>query len=216
MGVWDVLIIPFLLGLLGFFEPCSLGANSIFLAHTRKLGKAAKLGEALLFLLVRAAVLSLLGLSIAFIGKQLFTFQASYFVILGVFYAMLGAAHVYAQHKGIALPTLNILPRVHKANIVVMAIVFGMVIPACAIPLLLALLGRTLLVGELLNGWLSLFSFGIALSVPLTFLAMSERAHVILAALRNKTARIPYLAGILLILLGILTALSSVWWINGA
>jgi len=86
MEIFQILIFPLLLGLLGFFEPCSLGINSIFLRYIHKLELSKRLGETLIFTLVRGFILSLVGLSVAFVGKKVFTFQSSYFIILGVFF----------------------------------------------------------------------------------------------------------------------------------
>lgn len=50
----------FRLGLLGFIEPCSIGANGIFLGYLRQKDRRVKLFETVKFMLVRSAVLGLL------------------------------------------------------------------------------------------------------------------------------------------------------------
>jgi len=206
MEIFQIIILPLLLGLLGFIEPCSIGINAIFLAHIKRAG------ETLLFMFIRASVLSILGISIAFIGKTVFTFQTYYFIILGSFYIFLGVLYIYTVHKGISLFKINLNKYTKNGNVIVMGIIFGLVIPACAVPLLLALLGRSLLFGDLLGGLISLFIFGIGLSLPLFLISFSKKAGKILERLSAKVKKIPYLAGIALIIIGIATALSSYWW----
>lgn len=211
--IWELIIVPLLLGLLGFIEPCSLGINGIFLARIQSLDKLTRIKETLLFTLVRALVLSLLGLTAAFVGKKLFTFQSYYFIILGIFYALMGFAYIYTKNKNMILPSLNFSKLANK-NILSLGIIFGLVIPACAIPLLLVLIGKSLLLGDLLKGFISLFLFGVGLSTPLFLISFSEKSTKIIKWLSNKAIKTHYIAGVFLIILGVITALSSYWWIN--
>ena len=57
------LLPPIGLGLLGFLEPCSLGANAIFLSYVLPLPGWRRVGEALAFTLSRGVFLGLLGTS---------------------------------------------------------------------------------------------------------------------------------------------------------
>lgn len=214
MEIFQIIILPLLLGLLGFIEPCSIGINAIFLAHINKLNTIKRVAETTIFMLIRALVLSVLGISIAFIGKTVFTFQTYYFIILGSFYIFLGILYIYTVHKGSSLFKINLNKYAKNGNVISMGLVFGLVIPACAIPLLLALLGRTLLLGDLVSGFISLFIFGIGLSLPLFAISFSKKAGKILEWLSRKVKKIPYLAGIALIIIGIATALSSYWWLG--
>lgn len=214
MSLFDLLLLPLLLGLLGFFEPCSLGVNSIFLAYIRKLDVAKRIGEAIVFSFARAFVLSLVGLLVVIVGRRFFVFQSSYFIVLGLFYILLGVFSIISKHRGIPMPGSGLLGSMRKKNLFLMAIVFGAVIPACAIPLLLALLSKTLLTGDILAGWVSLAIFGLGLSLPLVIISASSRADRLMQKIHTKVSKWPYLTGIVLIIIGIITALSSVWW-NG-
>ena len=68
------------LGLLGFVEPCSIGANMVFLGHLREKGRGARLRETTKFALVRSAVLGFFGLGIAFLGSSVFAAQKGFWL----------------------------------------------------------------------------------------------------------------------------------------
>lgn len=210
--IWDILILPMLLGLLGFFEPCSLGVNTIFVNYIRRFDVPVRIAETILFTIVRAIVLSLVGLSVAVIGRKFFVFQQTYFLGLGAFFIVVGIFAILRRAKKISIPTINLLRFVKKKNTISMAILFGLMIPACAIPLILALLGKSLLTGSVVKGWVSLFVFGVALSAPLILISASDRAHTLLEKMGRVVRKVPYLSGTILIVLGIITMLSNVWW----
>ena len=80
------------LGLLGFVEPCSIGANMVFLAHLREKDKVTRLRETAKFALSRSVVLGLFGLGIAFLGGSVFVAQKGFWLLLGLLYLALGVA----------------------------------------------------------------------------------------------------------------------------
>jgi len=51
MSFYDLLLIPILFGFIGFFEPCSLGANIIFLNRIREFSKVKRIMETTIFTL---------------------------------------------------------------------------------------------------------------------------------------------------------------------
>jgi len=215
MEWFQVIILPLLLGLMGFFEPCSLSINAIFLKYVQPLTKGARIKQGLIFLFVRATVLGIIGLLAAFIGKKVFAFQQTYFVLLGVFIALLGVYELTKKHIPISFPALRfsaLIPK--KKSAALLGLVFGLVIPACAIPLVLVLVGTTLATGDLFQGFFSLFLFGTALSLPLLGLVLSEKSFGYVKKITAKMQAVPYVIGIVLIVLGIVTALSSVWWLQ--
>ena len=83
-----------------------------------------------------------------------------------------------------------------------MGIVFGMSAPTCAVPLLLALLGKAGIAG-VTEGFVSLVLFGLALSSPLLVIAASQRASDFLTRLGRHSARMPLFAGVILIVVGL-------------
>lgn len=87
------------------------------------------------------------------------------------------------------------LPRHHTLG---MGVLFGLNLPACAYPLLLALLGRSVASG-VAWGFVALFVFGLALSLPLLPLALSGRTEKVFARLSRFSAVTPYLIGLSLL-----------------
>ena len=79
-----------------------------------------------------------------------------------------------------------------------MGLLFGLNLPACAYPLMLALLGGSAASGPLW-GFAMLFVFGLALSLPLIPLALSERTAKLFGRLTRLGGATPYLVGVVLI-----------------
>lgn len=214
MGGYDLILIPFLFGLVGFVEPCSLGINVLFLNYIHKFKRIKRVSETLIFTLARGFVLALIGLSAAFIGTKFIKIQTSLFVILGILYIILGILSIINMYKPIFGMKWDFSRFIKKKTSLSLGLAFGLVIPACAIALVLALLGKTLLVGDLFGGFISLFVFGVTLSLPLVFICYFEKSTKIIQNIYNKAKRIPWLTGAILILIGILTFLTSSWWLK--
>ena len=92
MDEFYFLALAFGLGLLGFVEPCSIGANGIFLGYLQEKDRNTRLRETVKFALVRSAVLGLFGLGIAFLGGFIFPVQKGFWLFLGLLYLTLGVA----------------------------------------------------------------------------------------------------------------------------
>lgn len=88
-----------------------------------------------------------------------------------------------------------------------LGILFGFNIPACAAPLILALLGAAAASGAggatLAAGFVSLALFGFALSLPIVLAVMSASARRALDQLAGLSRRLPVWTGLLLIVLGL-------------
>lgn len=100
MSEITLLALAFGLGLLGFIEPCSLGANGVFLSYLRNKSRNARLYETIKFTLVRSAVLGLFGLGLAFLGGFVFTAQKGFWLFLGLLYLTLGIAVILNARLG--------------------------------------------------------------------------------------------------------------------
>lgn len=212
MSVYELLIIPILFGLVGFFEPCSLGINLIFLNRIKSMAKTVRIRESVIFTVIRAVILALVGLTAAFLGSKIITFQVSLFVILGIVYVLVGIVAIVNRYHPIFTIDINLAKYVRRRGALSLGVVFGLVIPACAIALVVALIGRAIIVGNLVEGFVSLFIFGLALSSPLILISFFEKSNKIVQRLSIKARKIPWLSGAILILVGLLTMLTSVWW----
>ena len=113
-----------------------------------------------------------LGVSAVWIGSALLGLQKSAWIALGALYALLGI--LYLSGQGYRL-TSAIAPRLSRlcspGGSAALGVLFAFNIPACAGPLLLALLGMTAAGGASgappAAGFVSLALFGLALSLPL-------------------------------------------------
>jgi cytochrome c-type biogenesis protein len=166
------------LGLLGFIEPCSLGAHLLFLRFIEGKGRVVKLQQVAIFATTRALFIGGLGTLAALLGQRFFTFQRGGWLLLGVLYTALGVIYLSGKtsrllgHLGPSAARLS-----HTRSSAALGLLFGLNIPACAAPLLLVVLStvaldRPTLVQPALIGFLILAVFGLALSLPLAALVI--------------------------------------------
>ncbi len=191
------------LGLLGFVEPCSIGANMVFLGHLREKRRGARLRETAKFALVRSAVLGLFGLGTALLGSSLFAAQKGFWLLLGLLYLVLGVAVILnARFRWGLFGHISVgrLQPERGGRSLGLGLLFGLNLPACAYPLMLALLGPGALSGAL-SGFATLFVFGLALSLPLVPLAFSERTAKLVGHLARLGGVTPYVIGVVFLLL---------------
>ncbi len=204
----STVLLPIGLGLLGFLEPCSLGANILFLNLLSGVDTSRRVREALVFTGTRALFLGVLGAIGAMAAQPLARAQAGYSLILGGLYIGLGLASLAASWKW-TLP-----PAIDPGHLVArwagrgapLGVIFGLTAPACAAPLFLALLGQAT-PGGAVRGFITLGLFGLALSAPLVAIAGFPRAHAWLRRVQSWAGRVPALAGFVLIGLGLLSIL---------
>ncbi len=171
------LLVPAFLGLLGFFEPCSLGASLLALRHLEGKGRAQMISELLAFVAARTVVLGALGALAALVGQAFTGFQQGMWVVLGAAYVLFGA--LLLAGRGELLNRLLPLARLRAAGhrgAAVLGLALGLGMPACAAPLLFALFGLAASQGaagwEVAYGALSLAAFGFFLSAPLLLAAL--------------------------------------------
>lgn len=198
------LLTPIGLGLLGFIEPCSLGANAVFLRYVMPLSGWRRVAEALSFTLARGLFLGLLGAAAGVVGGTVLVLQRWYILALGVLFVLLGVLVLTGGSK--YLPRLPIhggerLQRLHAVALL-LGVVFGLSAPVCATPLLVALVARSLPLGAA-GGFVQLFVFGVAMSAPLIALAAWRGWQEGLQRLHALRPYVPYFSGGALLLIGI-------------
>ncbi len=216
MNIPSLVLLPFLFGLIGFVEPCSLGINMIFLNRINGFERAKRISETLVFTIVRGTFLALVGLSATFIGSKIISIQSTFFWVLGAIYIFLGALAIMNMYIPIFKYQINLSKYLKNTEGIALGFIFGLIIPACAISFVLALIGKSILLGNLVEGFISLFLFGIALSLPLVIISFFDKSNKIIAKIAEKARQIPWLAGMVLIAVGLLTMLSSTWWAGAA
>ena len=196
--------VPLGFGLIGFVEPCSMGASFVFLAYLRDRPAAERVRHAVTFVLIRSLFLGLLGGGVAWAGESIAKGSYLYSAGLGGLYILLGLAALGVHFGLLRLPAGDPRGWIEKKSglALPMRILFGLSAPICAAPLFLALLGQAGVAG-MGKGFLSLGLFGLALSAPFLVLAASKRASDLLSRVGRHAPRMTLVAGVVLILLGL-------------
>ncbi len=208
-GLFNLLVLPVGLGLLGFIEPCSIGASLLFLRYVEGKDAATKVTQAVVFTLTRAAFIGALGMVAALVGVAFIGFQKAGWGLLGALYVVLGAVYLTGRSEALKRtlgPGLGRLSGVRGT--VALAVLFGLNIPACAAPLLFAILGTAAVggtagPGQMVTGFVSLGLFGLALSLPLALAILWAPARRALERASTLSRRVPVVIGFLLIGLGL-------------
>ena len=207
--MWEavqLVVIPLGFGLIGFVEPCSLGANFVFLSYLRARPAMERFRHAITFVLSRALFLGILGSSVAWLGKSILGGSYLYSAGLGGLYFLLGLLALGIYFGCFSLPSIDLGGWLQRRSglSLPMGIVFGMSAPTCAAPLLLALLGKAGITG-VGKGFISLALFGLALSAPLLVIARSRRASEWLTRVGRHSSKMLLIAGVILVFVGVLT-----------
>lgn len=203
----DLALLPIAFGLVGFIEPCSLGSTLIFVKSLEGRPAAAQLVQVSLFAMCRAVFIGALGASAVLVGSAFFGFQKAAWVALGALYVALGLLYLSGR---IGWLTRSFGPGLGRLSTpggsAALGVLFGLNIPACAAPLLLALLGAGAAAGARggspLQGFVALGLFGLALSLPIVFAALFAPARRVLDWLASLSRRLPRWTGVLLVALG--------------
>lgn len=204
-------LLPIGLGLFGFIEPCSLGSTLIFLKVLEGKPAAVRIAQVAVFTLARGLFIGLLGVAAVLAGRTFLGFQKAAWLALGIVYVALGLLYLSGR-AGVLMRTIG--PKL--ANIpalrgsAALGVIFGLNIPACAAPLLAALLGGAAAAGAsgatYVTGFLSLGLFGLALSAPLVAAVYFEPARRGLDWIAGLSRRMPVIAGVVFIALGLWSA----------
>jgi cytochrome c-type biogenesis protein len=210
MDVATLLLLAVGLGLLGFVEPCTIGTSLVFLKQLDGLGRREAALQTALFVATRALVIGLLGAVAALAGTAFAGFQRFAWLAFGLLLGVLGLA--YLTGRGGAL-MVRLGPRLDRlaewrSRGVGLGLLFGLNIPACAAPLLFGTLGAAAVAARdplwgVVQGFLTLALFGVALSLPLVVLVAWPAARRLLDRALAWSARVPRIIGGVLIALGL-------------
>ncbi len=211
--VWGLVALPLLFGLVGFVEPCTVGTTLLMTKQLEGRSAGAKVAQMLVFTATRAVLIGLLGVAAAFAGTAFLGFQRSAWGLLGGVYLALGIVYL-SGHAGHVMRRLGPgLGRLQgRRGALLLGLIFGLNIPACAAPLVLALLGWSAASGattaDLARGFISLAVFGLALSLPLVAAVLWAPARALLDRLAASSRSLPRWTGALFVALG----LWSIWF----
>lgn len=206
MTLTGLLFIPLVFGLVGAITPCALGINAVFLSSVTGKPRPRRTWEWLLFALSRAVMLTVLGLAFGLLGQAIGGFVLGYQRLIAWGLIVLGVLFILSRFWRVPWPYLSLAGNrapTGNGSALALGAVFGLDIPACTSPLVLALLAQTVLVGDWLFGAISLFVFGVGMSLPLLPITMAAGADRWLVGVSQRYKTPFYLtAGGLLILLG--------------
>ncbi len=209
----NVVLLSVGLGLLGSIEPCSLGSTLIIVKHLEGKSAASKLAQVSMFAGTRATFIGLLGMLAVVLGTAFVGLQRGAWIALGMIYVLLGLLYVAGKARVLMVavgPNLVRLSNLHRSAS--LGVLFGLNVPACAAPLVLALLSAVAAGGAtggtLARGFVSLALFGFALSLPLVIAVLFEPARRAIDWLGGLSRRLPVWTGVLLIALGVW----SIWF----
>ena len=202
-----LILAPIGFGLLGFIEPCAIGATLVFIKTTEKNSAARKFAQVLSFALVRALFVGLLGAAAAFVGTLFLAAQKAIWIVVGVLYLLIGALYLTGR-MGLLMRSIG--PRIEvfgtTRGSIALGALLGLNIPACAGPILVALLAASAAGAAsgvaLASGFISLALFGFALSLPLVIAVLVPPARRVLDWIASLSRRIPVWTGMLFIGLG--------------
>lgn len=201
--------LPIGLGLLAFIEPCAIGTTLLFIKVVEGKPARVKLAQALGFMLTRGLFIGLLGASAAWIGGEFFALQRAGWYVFGAVYFAIGLMYL-TGHVSWLMQSVG--PRLSRLgdtrSSIALGLLFGLNIPACAAPLLVALLAATasgVTPGGVLGGFIALSLYGIALSLPLVVAVLVPPARRGLDWLAGLSHRIPRWTGVALMTLGVWT-----------
>ena len=204
-GVVALIAIPAGLGLVGFVEPCSIGGSLVFIKAIEVRSAAEKIAETIRFALTRAAIIGGLGAAAALMGQAFEELQRGGWIALGALYAGLGLLLVSGQGGAVMTRLGPSLRRLEGARgSAGLGALFGLNVPACAAPLLIALLGAAAAGGGTPGeGFVALGIFGLTLSLPLVVLVLLPRTRGLLERLAALSRAYPLMAGLALLAFGL-------------
>ena len=208
-----VLVWPIGFGLFGFIEPCAIGATLLFIKTLENKSAASKLRQVFAFTLTRMLLMGLLGVAAALIGSLFLGLQKAIWIIVGIIYAAIGLLYLFGKIGWLMRsvgPHLTSLSR--PGGSAMLGAMFGLNIPACAGPLLLALLASSAAGAasgaNIARGFVSLALFGLALSLPLVAAVLFAPARRALDWLAALSRRLPFWTGLIFLVLGVW----SIWF----
>ncbi|UWQ20097.1 cytochrome c biogenesis protein CcdA [Jannaschia sp. W003] len=195
------------LGLLGFVEPCTIGAHMLFLAGQKTRSTAQRLRAVTAFLAARLLVMGGFGGLIVLLGQALIGVQTGMWLVFGALYIGIGAAillggdHMLRRRIGLAPKRWRL-----ASDPIVQGLAFGLNIPACAAPILFGLIGAASVGASPVSGFVLMSVFALTLSAPLLPLSVAPRLAAPFDGLADWLRPRRWLLGLIFVGLGLWSA----------
>lgn len=209
LSPFTLVLLPLGLGILGFLEPCTIGGHLVFLDTQVDRSTPHRVAAALMFTAARSLMMGLFGALIGLLGQTLISIQTSAWFAFGVIYLLLGLTFLL-NWSSLFKQKIELAPVAwtHARNPVVLGFSLGLNIPACAAPILFGLLALAATAGSALAGFLMMFLFGLALSIPLVAVALAPTLSERLNRIGHWMKRCTWLIGLVFVLIGVW----SIWF----
>ncbi len=206
---YQTFLLAFGLGLLGFIEPCTIGAHILFLDGQLARSPNKRLVSVGSFIVGRIVIMGGIGVGIVFVGSGFISVQTGFWAIFGGLYLVLGITMLTGLDRYLR-KNIGIGPDRWKFSEkpVLQGLVFGLNIPACAAPIMFALIGAAALTGTAASGAILMATFALGLSLPLLPLSLYPRLSVHLEHLSGWLRQRRWVLGAVFVLLG----LWSIWF----
>lgn len=211
---WVLVVVPLGLVLLGFIEPCTLGSSLVWLNYLE--GKSAVMQrlQTVSFAATRAIMIGTLGAVAAAIGPQFLTYQRAFWIALRTLYIVVGILYLLRLEWIFARPVGPSVAGMRTRGAMVLGVLFGLNVPACAAPLLAALIAASAGVANVGRGFLMMAIFGLALSLPLIVAVFWSNARAQIERLGAISRRVPLSTGVVFVALGGLSIYSALTFEN--
>lgn len=208
-NAWALVVVPVGLGLLGFVEPCTLGSSLAWLKYLDGQSAAMQRIHTAAFAATRSIAIGVLGAVAAVVGARFVAYQRAFWIALGVLYVCIGALYVLRLEWLFARSLGPGLSRARASGAIALGLVFGLNIPACAAPILGALIAASAGLASIGRGFVMMAIFGLALSLPLVIAVFwrGGRAHI--ERLGSISRRVPLWTGVVFVGLGVLSIYSA-------
>lgn len=201
---WNLLALSLGLGLFGFVEPCTVASSLLFVKYLEGRDRASKIRTTLVFTVTRAGFIGALGAGVALVGSLFVDLQRGFWILLGLLYLVLGLVYLAGRQRVLMRTVGPTLARTGESRgAAALGLLFGLNIPACAAPLLGALLAAGFGAGTALRGSVILGVFGLALSLPLVAVVFWPAGRRWLDRLAGLSRRLPGWTGVLFVVLGL-------------
>lgn len=159
-----------------------MGSNLLLIKHPEQRPTRDRLAQMLVLAATRALFMGLLGIAAALIGAHFFGLQRVLWIGLGAVYLGFGLLYIAGRQELLMVRLGPLLSRASGARgSAALGLLFGLNVPACAVPLIVVLLGFSASQaaggGAPVRGFGSMLLFGAALSLPLVLAALWSPAR---------------------------------------
>ena len=188
-----------LLGLLAFFEPCTIATHTLFSVRANKTMDNKTCCQGLLAVWFSRTVLliSLFSLAVFFIESPIFLKAGSF--VPSIILSAMAVVYVVSRFIYLPIPHLEFFKIIPAGKKIPFSIQLGLTLPACTLPLVLVTAGMAVVVGSMGFAALAGFLFASFFTLPM-FIASYKGVNEDTKQLLNHAAKgSPYLTAVLLI-----------------